>query len=171
MAPSTLPDGTYQLQFGPSPPLRKFIRPSLGMKAVCVPGAGADGRLVQAPTDREYRRRRALFVWAEMEKIRTLGVFVWVSVCSCIFKVHTCENKGSLVEITIKHWGKKMQLIHNKNGTRLLHSIIFLAKCCDFHSAKVYLVQLFTQLIYVWLPATALKYHMIECIALWQTCA
>jgi len=55
MASSTLPDGTYQLQFGPSPPSRKFIRPSLGMKAVCVPGAGADEKLVQAPMDREHR--------------------------------------------------------------------------------------------------------------------
>lgn len=62
MVSSTLPDGTYQLQFGPSPPLRKFIRPSLGMKALSVPGAEADGRLVQAPTDREYRRRSSVFV-------------------------------------------------------------------------------------------------------------
>lgn len=91
MAPSTLPDGTYQLQFGPSPPLRKFIRPSLGMKAVCVPGAGADGRLVQAPTDREYRRRSAVFVRAKMVKMREHKdpqVFV-LSECVLVFSTLT----------------------------------------------------------------------------------
>lgn len=89
MAPSTPPDGTYQLQFGPSPPLRKFIRPSLGMKAICVPGAGADGRLVRAPTNREYRRRRAvclcLLRQREIGNVRILQCCVWIVVVCVVF--------------------------------------------------------------------------------------
>lgn len=57
MVPSVQPDETYQVQFGTSPPLRKFIRPSLGMKAVCVRSRGRWDVQLELPRTANARGR------------------------------------------------------------------------------------------------------------------
>lgn len=57
MVPSVQPDETYQVQFGTSPPLRKFIRPSFGKKAVCVRSRGRWDIQLELPRTERMRKR------------------------------------------------------------------------------------------------------------------